>query len=160
MSLKHCISLNVFSFPGCYWVLAFAKFRCPECTRLSTHVLSAYYHSFDSYSNWKGKPWDKEGFWVSKMTLCQERYISDDLCKLQQLESSASQAELVQAIQLLKRRLPRKSMKTQHKFKQHWKDDYQCVEHDSLQANIFCKVCKSHHNVFLFFAAFSVLVYL
>ena len=39
MSLKHCISLNVFSFLGCYWVLAFYKFRCPECTRLHPRVI-------------------------------------------------------------------------------------------------------------------------
>ena len=90
------------------------------------------------------------------MTLCQERYISDDLCKLQQLESSASQAELVQAIQLLKRRLPRKSMKTQRKFK-HWKDDYQCVKQDKTT----CSARYANHTIcFVFFVAFSVLVYL
>jgi len=53
-----------------------------------------------------------------------------DLRKLQQLEYSASQAELVQAILFMKRRLPRKNMKRQHHFKQQLKDDYPWVEHD------------------------------
>ena len=53
-----------------------------------------------------------------------------DLQKLQQLESSAFQAELVQAILVMKGRLPRKIMKRQHHFKKHWRDDYPRVEHD------------------------------
>ena len=53
-----------------------------------------------------------------------------DLRRLQQLESSASQAELVQTILFMKRRLPRKNMKRQHHFKQYYKDDYPWVEHD------------------------------
>ena len=102
---------------------------------------------------------DKEGFWVSKMTLCQETYIPTDLWKLQQLESSASQAELVQAIQLLKRRPPRKSMKTRCKFKEHWKDDYQCIEHDPLRDNMFCKVCKSQHMFCVFCCFFCACLF-
>ena len=54
--------------------------------------------------------------------------VSADLLKLQQLESSASQTELVLAIQA-KRRLPRKNIKRLCHFKQHWKDDYPWVEH-------------------------------
>ena len=34
--------------------------------------------------------------------------------------------------------------KRQREFKQHWKDDYPWVEHDPVQDNMFCKVCKSH----------------
>ena len=90
------------------------------------------------------------------MTLCQERYISDDLCKLQQLESSASQAELVQAIQLLKRRLPRKSMKTQRKFK-HWKDDYQCVKQDKTTCS--ARYGKSHHMFCVFCCFFCACLF-
>ena len=54
--------------------------------------------------------------------------VSADLRNLQQLESSASQTELVQAIHV-KKRLPTKNTKRQCHFKQHWKDDYPWVEH-------------------------------
>ena len=93
---------------------------------------------------------DEEGFWVSR-----NMNISADLWKLQQLESSASQAELVQSIQLLKRGLPLQSMKTQRKFKQH----YQCVEHDSLQGKMFCQVCKSNHMFCVFCCFFCACLF-
>ena len=54
--------------------------------------------------------------------------VSADLRNLQQLESSASQTELVQAIHV-KKRFPTKNTKRQCHFKQHWKDDYPWVEH-------------------------------
>ena len=53
--------------------------------------------------------------------------------------------------------------KRQREFKQHWKDDYPWVEHDPVQDNMFCKVCKSqciYLCFLLLFDAFPVLVYL
>ena len=46
--------------------------------------------------------------------------------------------------------------KRQREFKQHWKDDYPWVEHDPVEDNMFCKVCKS--NWFFFFVFLLLLL--